>query len=218
MAFSQFKQVGQAQVPNLIAAQAADDRMDAANKAREIAMKGKLAQGGVGLYNEAMGDSTPIADYLGLSEPTGQFAMEDMNYALPEASGITSGINGGALAEALRAPEMATAAGDFGMTADLLGGLAVPEAAGTFNLGTALAPEAAAAIPEGIAALSAPLAELGLAAPAATAGMNASAIGGALAPAAAEIGVGAGLTGAAGAALPPLGIAMALGSLFGLFG
>lgn len=203
MNFQQFKQAGQADTPNLIAAQIADDRMDEMQQQRKIAMMGKLAQGGAGLYNEAMGDNTPIADYLGLSEPTGQFAGGAMDYALPEA-GASSGVNTAALTEALRAPEMASAVGDFAMTPDLLAGLA-PEATAGMNLGAALAPEAAAGLGTALA-------------PAATAGMNAGTIGAALAPAAAEVGLGATAAGAAGTALPPLGIALALGSLFGLFG
>lgn len=195
MAFSPFKQVGQAETPNLIAAQAADDRMDEEIKQRQIAMMGKLAQGGAGLYNEAMGDKTPIADYLGFSEPTGDFAGAVGDYALPDA-GATAGVNAAALDTAI-APEALTEALRFG----------APEAA-TSGFNTALMTEALA--PEAAASLGTALAP--------TAGMNASTIGAALAPAAAEAGaLGAGAT-AAGSALPPLGIALALGSLFGLFG
>lgn len=198
MAFQSFKQVGQAQTPNLIAAQIADDRMNAENNARRTRMLGQLGKGGVGLYNELMGDRTPIADYLGLSEPTGDFAAGATNYAIPEAAGATSGINSGALASALRAPAMES---------------------GAMNLaGLTAAPEAAAGL-EALGAFGGALPELGLTAAAApTAGLNAATIGGALAPAAAEVGLGAGAATAAGSVLPPLGIALALGSLFGLFG
>lgn len=203
MNFQQFKQAGKRDVPNLIAAQNADDKIQQQIDAIKMQNIGSTVKGGGELYNTAMGDKSPIADYLFGTEPSGQFAMEDIGYALPEAAGVSSGMNSAALTEALRAPALeATANG--------------------MNLGAALAPEAAAAaLPAGEAALAASLGEIGLAAPAAaTAGLNASTLGAALAPAAAEIGVGGAAAAGAGAAMPPLGIAMLLAGLLGpqLFG
>jgi hypothetical protein len=218
MAFAKFLPAQQAEVPDFITAQAQDDKMRYLAEQAKMQNTGSTIMGAADLYNTAMGeDRTPIADYMFDTEPTGQFAMEDIGYALPEATGATEGFNSAALTEALRAPaegagmDAMAALNTYMPTEGALMGLA-PTAG--FNTGAtsvgALAPEALAA--------SAPYSVMGaeaLAAAAPTATMNFATTGTAAAAAAAE-------AAAAGTAAAPAtmgasyipAIAMALYSMF----
>lgn len=182
MAFASFKPVSMADVPDYITASALDDQA----KANAYALRNKDIMGGVSLYNEAMGDNTPIADYIS------SFGQEE---AVPEMIAAAT-------------PETVANIAPAGMDT-MLAELMNPTAQAALGAGEGvLAPVAG----ETIANLAAPTAAEALTASAL--GTEALGIGaGAMAPAA-----GATAATAAGSVLPPLGIAMALGSLLGLFG
>ena len=191
MAFANFKPVSMADQPDYMTAQALDEQ----SKANARALRNKDIMGGISLYNEGMGDSTPIGDYM---SEAGSGISDYMGW----------GGEAAAVPEMIAAPGVGTMsdlapAGMDGMLAELMN----PASQSLIGAGEgALAPIAG----ETVANLALPTAAESLTASAL--GTEALGIGaGALAPAAGA----AGAASLAGTVLPPLGIAMLLSSLFG---
>ena len=74
MAFANFKAATQAESPNYLAAHVADEKRKAEQEMQAAALRSQNMIGGGMLYNQAMGDKSPIADWmsskLGGSTPT----------------------------------------------------------------------------------------------------------------------------------------------------
>lgn len=191
MRFASFKPSHTYDAPDYLKAELEEEKA----KAQARALRNQDITGAIGLYNEAMGDATPIADYLGI-ETSKPSALEQAQTKYFES--LTSGMG-----DAAAVPDTA------GSVADSIGGSFFQDA-----VGTGAAETAGSIVPE-VAAIGAGGAGTGIGA--ATPGLAASLGKGGAATLGADAALGSGLlTGAAGA-LPPVLAAAVLSRMLGLW-
>ena len=123
--FTPFKKATGAATPDFSGAAYAQGRLQEDADARESAANSANLSGGVDVYNQFMGDNTPIRDYgrslLGIDPANAAVTAGDLSSALAGFQGVPS----------------AMAAGEGLMGADLAAGM-VPEAMGALGMESAL--------------------------------------------------------------------------------
>lgn len=170
--YGNFRGAAQPKTPGFASATARQGQLDSAEQARINSLRSKNMLGAGELYNEAMGDKSPIADSIfgpeTAPETAGPEATQSMAPQSPYEAMLEGGEAGGAAevggaAEAgsaaetgsvLEAVEAAEAAEAAGLVAEGAGTAATAAEAGTAAAGTAeaaLAAEAAAAAGTGAA-------------------------------------------------------------------
>jgi hypothetical protein len=234
--FQNFKKSTQAPTPQFMNAEIADAKFSSEAKARANALRSQNMLGAGLLYNQGMGDKSPIADAIfggesaaGASAPSYGPATPDtlgsLSNTLPVDTGI-AGMEPFMATDALAGPAGnlfgTTGAGGSALTGSSAGAAGIPGmGAGTgaltegVSLANTMAPDALMAGMEGTGLLTSTAG--GAPATAGTLGtMSTAAPGttGALSSAAGGLG-GSGAMSALGTAMPWLGAAMALYSLLG---
>lgn len=148
MRFPTFQPAAQAAVPSYVNAELARARIDSANKARKYRQQQQLLGGGTALYNEMMGDETPIRDsVMGLvDELRGGGGGVPEDAAWKNMAGGNMGM-GGQTGAAVSAADAAGAGADYsGMAGGNMGASAVDAAMSGADAGGAAATAADAAM------------------------------------------------------------------------